>query len=97
MLSAPNEDGEDILLLGATFEDEEEIIWPEMKPDLAQPAAPPTEPAWPNTSCEMSFKSIKGEKQEMTTFTAPFRCSRIIDLTVDDLCDEDEHDELDEW
>jgi hypothetical protein len=42
-------------------------------------------------SCEMSFKSIKGEKQELTTFTAPFRCSRIIDLTVDDLCDEGEH------
>jgi hypothetical protein len=90
-------DDEDILLLGATFEDEEEIIWPETKPDLTQPSSPPASSEWPNTSCEMSFRSIKGEKQEMTTFTAPFRCSRLIDLTKDDLCDDDEHDELDEW
>lgn len=90
-------DDEDILLLGATFEDEEEVIWPETKPNLAQPTSPPASSEWPDTSCEMSFKSIKGEKQEMATFTAPFRCSRIIDLTTDDLCDDDEHDELDEW
>lgn len=92
-----DEDDDDILLLGATFVDEEEIIWPESKPDVAQPAEPHAESEWPNTSCEISFKSIKGEKQEMTTFTAPFRCSRIIDLTADDLCDEGELDELDEW
>ncbi|GHJ88499.1 hypothetical protein NliqN6_4901 [Naganishia liquefaciens] len=95
--TSQDEDEDDILLLGATFEDEEEIIWPESKPVLTQPDEPHAESGWPNTSCEMSFKSIKGEKQELTTFTAPFRCSRIIDLTVDDLCDEGEHDELDEW
>lgn len=92
-----DEDDDDILLLGATFEDEEDIIWPESKPDLVQPAESHAEPEWPNTWCEMSYKSIKGEKQEITTFNAPFRCSRIIDLTADDLCDEGEHDELDEW
>jgi hypothetical protein len=54
-----------LLLLGATFEDEEEIIWPESKPVLTQPDEPHAESGWPNTSCEMSFKSIKGEKRAL--------------------------------
>ncbi|KAJ9124358.1 hypothetical protein QFC22_001158 [Naganishia vaughanmartiniae] len=92
------EDDEDILLLGATFEDETEVIWPEVKPDLAlADVIPPVLSEDPSTGCEMSFRSVKGEKQELSTFTAPFRCSRIIDLTGDDICDDDEHDELDDW
>ncbi|KAJ9106355.1 hypothetical protein QFC21_001501 [Naganishia friedmannii] len=92
------EDDEDILLLGATFEDETEVIWPEVKPDLSMAdTVPPILSEDPTIGCEMSFRSVKGEKQELSTFTAPFRCSRIIDLTGDDICDDDEHDELDEW
>lgn len=92
------EDEEDILLLGATFVESEEIIWAESKPDisLSSPAEDPPD-LWSGTPCEMTFKTVKGEKQEMSTFTAPFRCSRIIDLTGDDICGDDEHDELDEW
>jgi hypothetical protein len=92
------EDEEDILLLGATFVESEEIIWAESKPDisLSSPVEDPPD-LWSGTPCEMTFKTVKGEKQEMSTFTAPFRCSRIIDLTGDDICGDDEHDELDEW
>lgn len=92
------EDDEDILLLGATFVECEEIIWPESKPDISLPLSAPDVPQeWSDTPGTMTFKTVKGEKQEMATFTAPFRCSKIIDLTGDDICGDDEHDELDEW
>lgn len=92
------DDEEDILLLGATFVECEEIIWAESKPDISLSSSAQDPPdIWSGTPCEMTFKTVKGEKQEVSTFTAPFRCSRIIDLTGDDICGDDEHDELDEW
>lgn len=95
---ADPEDDDDILLLGATFEECEDIIWPESKPDISLTSSAQDLPnEWSDTPGAMTFKTVKGEKQEMSTFTAPFRCSRIIDLTGDDICGDDEHDELDEW
>lgn len=92
------EDEDDILLLGATFVEGEEIIWPESKPDIGLPStASAASHESLITPYSTSFRSVKGEKEEQSTFTAPFRCSRIIDLTGDDICGEDEHDELDEW
>jgi hypothetical protein len=96
--SADPEDDDDILLLGATFVECEEIIWPESKPDISLSSSAQDLPnEWSDTPGAMTFKTVKGEKQELSTFTAPFRCSRIIDLTGDDICGDDEHDELDEW